>query len=119
MKCGFELRRAVPTQTKQFPTASKLDDTNNTSASLSKKAFRRLRLSIVIVIGVICYFIGSSLATDLHCYLNNKGATIELSQAVMGAIGYFIVVFGALSVLVGIRGLIATSKFPPNENAER
>jgi len=118
-KCGFELRRAVPTQAKQSPTASKLNDTDNTGASLSTKASQRLRLSIAIVIGIICYFIGSSLATDLHRYLNTKGATIEPAQAIMGAIGYIIVISGALSVLVGIKGLIATSKYPPNGNAER
>lgn len=118
-KCGFELRRAIPTQVKQSPTASKLNDTDNTGASLSKKASQRLRLSIAIVIGIICYFIGSSLATDLHRYLNTKGATIEPSQAIMGAIGYIMVISGSLSVLVGIKGLIATSKYPPNENAER
>lgn len=118
-KCGFELRRAIPTQVKQSPTASKLNDTDNTGASLSTKVSQRLRLSIAIVIGIICYFIGSSLATDLRRYLNTKGATIGPSQAIMGAIGYIIVISGALSVLVGIKRLIATSKYPPNENAER
>lgn len=111
-KCGFELHRAVPAQTKSLSSTSKLHDTDNASASLPKKASQRLRLYIAIVIGIICYFIGSSFATDLHHYLNTKGATINSSQAIMGALGYIITISGALSVLVGVKGLIATSKYP-------
>ena len=65
---------------------------------------------VAIIVGVICYFIGSALASELHHYFNTKGKTISSIDAVIGVIGYIVVIMGAVLVLFGVKGLTATSK---------
>lgn len=119
-KCGFELCRAIPTGVKQPLSSSEQKSTCDLSVPRLKKSLLRIRIMIVgaMVAGVICYFIGHSLASDLHRYLNTKGAGIETSQVIVGTIGYIVVAFGVLSVLVGLKALISTIEYPSSETKE-
>ena len=107
-RCGFELELAVPQQKVRHPLGSIVTHRNVNHNSCS--SFQRVKMVVAIIVGVICYFIGSVLASELHYYFNTKGETINLIDAVTGIIGYIVVIIGAVLVLFGVKGLTATSK---------
>ena len=115
-KCGFELKLGIPKQLNRSINHPQQGVAHSASCEPNKTSYR-WRMIVAIIIGIACYFIGLSLASELNHYWNTiPRSTIDSSDYFIGIIGYLIAIGGGLSVLCGIRGLIAVSKHPPKDS---
>lgn len=111
-RCGFELKIAIPQQKNQLSVVQEPTVAHTEVDRKSYNSVNRAKMVVVIIVGITGYFVGSIFASNLHSYLNTKGATIDTANVVIGAIGYIAVISGAVLVLFGVNRLIATSNYP-------
>lgn len=111
-RCGFELEIAIPQQKNQLSVVQEPIVAHPEVDRKSCNSVKRVKMVVAIIAGITSYFVGSIFASNLHSYLNTKGATIDAVNVVIGAIGYIVVISGAALVLFGVNGLIVTSNYP-------
>ena len=115
-KCGFELKLGIPKRLNRSINCLQQGVAHSTSCEQNKTSYR-WSMIVAIIIGTACYFIGSSLASKLNHYWHTiPRPHIDSSDYIIGIIGYLIAIGGLLSVLCGIKGLIAVSKHPPKDS---
>ena len=116
-KCGFELKQGIPRPKAEKTDVNEQQSTPQPLAKQQNKISHRLTFVGVIIIGIVCYLIGSALSSELHHYLNAKtNGYIDTGDTILGIIGYLLILVGGASVLFAVKELIAISKYPPKDS---